>query len=125
MHALARAGTGVHVYVLDTGIRSTHAEFKYAVPEGSNGSAPPGTRVGNGFDAVDSSNSLEDCHGHGTHVSRRATRPPRASCIALIFKRVCDLSVYCCRFAGSRHRGRPDVRRCQECDAPPCEGKGT
>lgn len=64
-------GTGVHVYVLDTGIRSTHDEFQYAAADGSRADPPPGaakTRVSQGFDAVYDSNNAEDCHGHGTHV---------------------------------------------------------
>ncbi|SEL29649.1 Ig-like domain (group 3) [Stigmatella aurantiaca] len=47
-------GAGVHAYVLDTGIRDTHAEFA--------------GRMGNGFDAV-GGGSTGDCHGHGTHVA--------------------------------------------------------
>ncbi|MEQ8766610.1 MAG: S8 family serine peptidase [Planctomycetota bacterium] len=47
-------GTGVHAYILDTGIRSSHNEF--------------GGRVsGQFFDAFGGNG--EDCHGHGTHVS--------------------------------------------------------
>jgi subtilisin family serine protease len=48
------------VYVLDTGIRSTHVEFVDPDTQQS--------RVAGGFDAVYNSNSTEDCHGHGTHV---------------------------------------------------------
>ncbi|SEU34795.1 Ig-like domain-containing protein [Stigmatella erecta] len=47
-------GAGVHAYVLDTGIRETHAEFA--------------GRMGEGFDAV-GGGSPTDCHGHGTHVA--------------------------------------------------------
>ena len=82
--------------MLDTGIRASHAEFRYAP-----GSAPPGgggegsgsgsdssssggsggsggsrgsggkppTRVGAGFNAVEDGGSVDDCHGHGTHVA--------------------------------------------------------
>ncbi len=46
-------GAGVHAYVLDTGIRSTHNEFT--------------GRMGNGVSFV--GGSAEDCHGHGTHVA--------------------------------------------------------
>jgi subtilisin family serine protease len=55
------AGAGVDAYVLDTGIRSTHTQF--AVDGG-------GSRVdtGRGFSAF-SNQSVEDCHGHGTHVA--------------------------------------------------------
>ncbi len=47
-------GAGVHAYIIDTGIRSTHAEFS--------------GRVGEGFDAVDGGDP-DDCNGHGTHVA--------------------------------------------------------
>ncbi len=46
-------GSGVRVYVLDTGIRISHDEF--------------GGRAGVAYDAL-GGNGL-DCHGHGTHVS--------------------------------------------------------
>jgi subtilisin family serine protease len=45
-------GSGVNVYVLDSGIRTTHSEF-----EG---------RAKNAYTALD---NAEDCNGHGTHVS--------------------------------------------------------
>jgi serine protease len=46
---------GVNVYVIDTGIRSTHAEF--------------GGRVSSGFSSVGDANGTNDCNGHGTHVA--------------------------------------------------------
>ncbi len=46
-------GSGVRVYVIDTGIRTTHNQF--------------GGRASNVFDAFGGSGA--DCHGHGTHVS--------------------------------------------------------
>ena len=46
----------VDVYIIDTGIRSTHTEF--------------GGRVSAvGFTAIDDGNGMTDCHGHGTHVA--------------------------------------------------------
>ena len=54
-------GAGVTVYVLDTGIRSTHAQFEGRasyIPNGANGDF-----VGDGH------GSAADCHGHGTHVA--------------------------------------------------------
>lgn len=51
-------GAGVHVYIIDTGIRTTHVEFQ--------------GRVGNGFSSIPNSPSPEDCHGHGTHVASSA-----------------------------------------------------
>jgi aqualysin 1 len=50
-----RNGSGVHAYVVDTGIRASHNEFT--------------GRVGNGSDAVDGDGNPDDCHGHGTHVA--------------------------------------------------------
>ncbi len=46
-------GSGVRVYVIDTGIRTSHSQF--------------GGRASNVFDAFGGSGA--DCHGHGTHVS--------------------------------------------------------
>jgi subtilisin family serine protease len=51
----ALTGAGVHAYVIDTGIRRTHAEFH--------------GRLGDGFDAVEPGGMAEDCDGHGTHVA--------------------------------------------------------
>ncbi len=46
-------GTGVHAYVIDTGVRTTHTDF--------------GGRATVGFDALGGSG--QDCNGHGTHVA--------------------------------------------------------
>ena len=51
-------GDGVHVYVIDTGIRTTHQEVA--------------GRVGDGFTAIDDGRGVEDCNGHGTHVASTA-----------------------------------------------------
>jgi len=48
-------GSGVHVYILDTGINASHNEFT--------------GRVGNGWDTISNDNDPDDCHGHGTHVA--------------------------------------------------------
>ena len=53
-----RDGSGVHVYIIDTGIDTDHSEYA--------------GRVGNGTDTVDNDSSPEDCHGHGTHVAGTA-----------------------------------------------------
>lgn len=60
---MVSAGTGVNVYVLDTGIRQKHTEFQ--VPNSNT------SRVIPGFDAVSTSGpgTTEDCHGHGSHVA--------------------------------------------------------
>jgi subtilisin family serine protease len=46
-------GSGVHVYVIDTGIRTTHTQF--------------GGRASVAFDSMGGNG--QDCNGHGTHVS--------------------------------------------------------
>jgi subtilisin family serine protease len=48
-------GSGVNVYVIDSGIRITHAEF--------------GGRAAVAFDNVGDGRQGLDCHGHGTHVA--------------------------------------------------------
>ncbi|XP_071498281.1 aqualysin-1-like [Diadema antillarum] len=54
-------GTGVTVYVLDTGIRDTHVEF------GQDGRA-----VKAEADFVGDGRNGDDCHGHGTHCAGTA-----------------------------------------------------
>ena len=51
-------GSNVHVYVIDTGVRVTHNEFR--------------NRIGNGYDFIDNDTDASDCHGHGTHVAGTA-----------------------------------------------------
>jgi subtilisin family serine protease len=51
-------GAGVHIYVIDSGIRATHAEFV--------------GRIGNGYDFIDNDANPIDCLGHGTHVASSA-----------------------------------------------------
>jgi aqualysin 1 len=46
-------GSGVHAYIIDTGIRSTHNEFS--------------GRMGNGYSSI--GGGTGDCNGHGTHVA--------------------------------------------------------
>lgn len=48
-------GTGVHAYVIDTGIRTTHTDF--------------GGRASVGIDVVGDGRNGQDCDGHGTHVA--------------------------------------------------------
>ena len=55
LYGYSSAGTGVKAYIIDTGIRPTHAEF--------------GGRAVKGADFVDPSTGGEDCDGHGTHVA--------------------------------------------------------
>ena len=49
------SGRGVTVYVVDSGIRRTHREFR--------------GRVGRGHTVVHDGQGTSDCNGHGTHVS--------------------------------------------------------
>lgn len=48
-------GVGVHVYIIDTGMRTSHQEFA--------------ERVGGGFSAIADGRGVEDCNSHGTHVA--------------------------------------------------------
>lgn len=48
-------GAGVYAFIIDTGIRSTHAEFA--------------GRMAAGYDAINDGLGTEDCDGHGTHVA--------------------------------------------------------
>jgi len=65
----ANGGKGVHVYVLDTGIRTTHEDFRDA--NGSLRAFPTLEVQGNGVvecNAADTS-CAADGHGHGTHCA--------------------------------------------------------
>lgn len=78
----ASAGTGVNVYIIDTGLRDTHDEFAGRVIEGRNfavndagllglGGLPligPIVNIGGETDPDDTT----DCNGHGTHVASTA-----------------------------------------------------
>ncbi|MGQ0562835.1 MAG: S8 family peptidase, partial [Gemmatimonadota bacterium] len=48
-------GAGVHAYIIDTGIRPTHADF--------------GGRASIGADFIGDGQNGNDCNGHGTHVA--------------------------------------------------------
>ncbi|WP_232293485.1 S8 family serine peptidase [Stigmatella aurantiaca] len=48
-------GSGVHVYIIDTGIRTTHVEFS--------------GRASLDYSAITDGNGANDCNGHGTHVA--------------------------------------------------------
>ncbi len=50
-----KTGTGVNVYIIDTGIRATHVEF--------------GGRATLDYDSVGDGQNGNDCLGHGTHVA--------------------------------------------------------
>ncbi|HYN85206.1 MAG TPA: S8 family serine peptidase, partial [Pyrinomonadaceae bacterium] len=85
-YAYDNAGGGVNVYVIDTGIRPTHVEFRpagravaaadYAPTGGGNGDPPgcsnvPPILCGTGQTPAPADLTLEnsDCNGHGTHVA--------------------------------------------------------
>jgi len=54
-------GTGVVIYILDSGIRKTHAQFGVRADYINNG-------LGGNF-VGDANPDAADCHGHGTHVA--------------------------------------------------------
>ncbi len=54
-YSYAGNGAGVKVYVVDTGVRSTHAELR--------------GRVAPGYTLIEDGMGTEDCQGHGTHVA--------------------------------------------------------
>jgi serine protease len=55
MYTYDLTGAGVSAYIIDTGIRATHADF-----EG---------RAVHGYTAVQDGRGSDDCNGHGTHVA--------------------------------------------------------
>ncbi|HHY58403.1 MAG TPA: S8 family serine peptidase [Chloroflexi bacterium] len=55
LYSYGATGSGVHAYIIDTGIRTTHVEFS--------------GRIGAGRDFVDGDSTPTDCNGHGTHVA--------------------------------------------------------
>ncbi len=48
-------GAGVHAFIIDTGIRASHADFS--------------GRMRSGFTAINDGRVTDDCNGHGTHVA--------------------------------------------------------
>jgi aqualysin 1 len=54
-YAYNSVGSGVHAYIIDTGIRATHAEFS--------------GRATLDYSAIADGKGANDCHGHGTHVA--------------------------------------------------------
>lgn len=66
-YTYTNTGAGVHVYVLDTGIRTTHTQFggrAFVAYDTVNDDSIPGNDNNdrNGLDGL-------DCNGHGTHVA--------------------------------------------------------
>lgn len=54
-YSYSQTGIGTTVYIVDTGILSTHQEFS--------------GRVLSGYTAISDGNGTTDCNGHGTHVA--------------------------------------------------------
>lgn len=71
-------GSGVYIYIIDTGIRFTHQDF--------------GGRAVRGYDNVGDGQNGNDCYGHGTHVTGIAggTKYGVAKYASLIAVRVLD-----------------------------------
>jgi subtilisin family serine protease len=57
-YSYTTTGSGVDIYIVDTGILATHNQF--------------GARVSAGFSAVADGVGTSDCNGHGTHVAGTA-----------------------------------------------------
>jgi subtilisin family serine protease len=54
-YGYASSGSGVRIYVVDTGVRASHVDF--------------GGRVAAGWTAINDGLNTGDCYGHGTHVA--------------------------------------------------------
>lgn len=54
-YTYTNTGSGVNVYIIDTGIRISHGEF--------------GGRASVGYDVIGDGQNGNDCNGHGTHVA--------------------------------------------------------
>lgn len=57
-YSYTTTGTGVDIYIVDTGILATHNQF--------------GARVSAGFSTIADAVGTSDCNGHGTHVAGTA-----------------------------------------------------
>jgi len=73
-------GSGVLVYIVDTGIRATHVQYSGRV------------NTGRGFTAINDGRGTTDCNGHGSHVSSTAAGSTfgMASAATLVPVRVLD-----------------------------------
>jgi subtilisin family serine protease len=77
-YTYANDGSGVTVYIVDTGIYTSHTDF--------------GGRAVAGYDAVTVGGNAADCHGHGTHVAGTVggTKYGVAKGVRLVAVRVLD-----------------------------------
>jgi len=57
LYGYAADGTGIDIYMVDTGIRSTHSEFTGRID------------TVNAFSSIADGLGTEDCNGHGTHTA--------------------------------------------------------
>jgi subtilisin family serine protease len=55
IYSYDRTGAGVHAYIIDTGILTSHSDF--------------GGRASADFTSIADGNGANDCNGHGTHVA--------------------------------------------------------
>lgn len=58
-----RQGTGVRIYIIDTGMRITHQQFRNTLGV---------SRAAYSWDFIDNDAIAQDCNGHGTHVAGTA-----------------------------------------------------
>jgi subtilisin family serine protease len=81
-YTYATNGAGVSVYILDTGIRTTHVEF--------------GGRAFGAYTAISDGRGTTDCGGHGTHVAGTVggTKYGVAKAVKLYAVRVLDCTGY-------------------------------
>ncbi|KAH7426209.1 hypothetical protein KP509_11G090200 [Ceratopteris richardii] len=68
LYNVSASGDGVHVYVLDTGIRCSHREFWYEDGR-TDAKARRLSRCLDGFDGINDGIGVNDCNGHGTHCA--------------------------------------------------------
>ncbi len=68
-YSYAGDGSGAHIYIIDTGMRTTHNEFSGRVGQGQNFTSTTSLLFGSGNADPD---EVEDCNGHGTHVAGTA-----------------------------------------------------
>lgn len=84
-----RAGSGSYIYVMDTGVRVDHEEFRMR---------SGGSRVVTGKDFVRDGKGWGDCNGHGTHCASTAAGN---SCGVAKMASIISVRVLGCRGAGS------------------------